>query len=254
MPSIDLNSDIGESFGNWTFGYDAVIISNVSSVNVACGFHAGDPVGIRSTAAAAAAAGVRVGAHPGYRDLAGFGRRFMDISPEELRDDVIYQIGALQALARAAGTTVSYVKPHGALYNTIAHHSVQAQAVVDAVVAVDPKLPMLVLPNSEIQRVAMVAGLRAVPEAFADRAYNPDGTLVDRRLPGAVLHDVSAVVDQVLRLATEGVVTAIDGTQIAMPAESICLHGDTPDAVRMAAAVATALRSNDVSIESFVSA
>jgi UPF0271 protein len=252
MPTIDLNSDVGESFGNWTFGDDAAIITSVTSVNVAGGFHAGDPTTIRTTCAAAAAAGVTVGAHPGYRDLAGFGRRFIEMDPDELSNDVIYQIGAVQALARAAGTAVRYVKPHGALYNTIAHHPVQAQAVVDAVLAVDPRLPLMVLPNSEIERRAQAAGLRTVAEAFADRAYNPDGSLVSRSLPGAVLHSVDAVTAQVVRLAVEGTVVAVDGSVIAVPTASICLHGDTPDAVRFAAAVRAALHGAGVSVASFV--
>jgi UPF0271 protein len=252
MPTIDLNSDVGESFGNWTFGDDDAIITSVTSVNVAGGFHAGDPTTIRATCAAAAAAGVTVGAHPGYRDLAGFGRRFIEMDPDELSNDVIYQIGAVQALARAAGTAVRYVKPHGALYNTIAHHPVQAQAVVDAMLAVDPRLPLMVLPNSEIERRAQAAGLRTVAEAFADRAYNPDGSLVSRSVPGAVLHSVDAVTAQVVRLAVEGTVVAVDGSVIAVPAASICLHGDTPDAVRLAAAVRTALHGAGVSVASFV--
>ena len=252
MPTIDLNSDVGESFGTWTFGDDAAIITSVTSVNVAGGFHAGDPTTIRATCAAAAAAGVTVGAHPGYRDLAGFGRRFIEMDPVDLSNDVIYQIGAVQALARAAGSAVRYVKPHGALYNTIAHHPGQAQAVVDAVLAVDPTLPLMVLPNSEIERVAQAGGLRTVAEAFADRAYNPDGSLVSRALPGAVLHSAPAVTAQVVRLALDGTVVAIDGSIIAVPAASICLHGDTPDAVRLAAAVRAALHGAGVSVASFV--
>ncbi|MGA7207066.1 MAG: 5-oxoprolinase subunit PxpA [Specibacter sp.] len=252
MATIDLNSDVGESFGNWTFGDDAAIIASVSSVNVACGFHAGDPSGMRATCAAAAAAGVTVGAHPGYRDLAGFGRRFIDMAPGELTDDVIYQIGALQALAAGAGTAVKYVKPHGALYNTIVHHAGQAQAVVDAVLAVDPALPLVVLPGSEIQRAATAAGLRTVAEAFADRAYNPDGTLVSRLEPGAVLHEVRAVVQQVLQIVGTGTVTAIDGTVIGVQAASICLHGDAPGAIAMARAVREALQTGGHTIESFV--
>jgi 5-oxoprolinase (ATP-hydrolysing) subunit A len=251
MPSIDLNSDVGESFGNWTFGDDAAIFENVSSANVACGFHAGDPVGIMATCQAAARAGVTVGAHPGYRDLAGFGRRFVDMAPAELTADVIYQIGAVQALALAAGTAVRYVKPHGALYNTIVNHPQQAAAVVAAVQAVDPTLPLMVLPNSEIQRQAEAAGLRTVAEAFADRAYNPDGTLVSRREPGAVLHDVDRVVEHVLRLATDGVIKATDGSLVPVRAESICLHGDTPGAVAMAGAVRTALIDAGIQLRSF---
>jgi UPF0271 protein len=251
MAEMDLNSDVGESFGNWTFGDDARIIESVSSVNVACGFHAGDPTGIRATCAAAASARVTVGAHPGYRDLAGFGRRFMDVDLSELTDDVVYQIGALQALARAAGTAVKYVKPHGALYNTIAVHEGQARAVVRAVREVDDALPLLVLPNSVIAAEARSAGLRTVVEAFADRAYLPDGSLVSRRERGAVLRDESDVVEHVLRIAGEREVVAIDGSRIRIDAESICVHGDTPGAVAMAAAVRRALTSAGVTVGAF---
>jgi UPF0271 protein len=251
MASIDVNSDVGESFGNWSFGDDAAVIRSVSSVNVACGFHAGDPSGIRATCAAAAAAGVTVGAHPGYRDLAGFGRRFLDVAPSELTDDIVYQIGALQALARAAGTSVSYVKPHGALYNTIVHHRAHARAVVEAVREVDDSLPLLGLPHSEIERTARAAGVRTVVEAFADRAYTPQGTLVDRREPGAVLHDQQEVIEHVLRIATEGRIRAVDGSLVAVEAESICVHGDTPGAVQMAAAVHEALQGAGVTITGF---
>ncbi|TKV29052.1 LamB/YcsF family protein [Arthrobacter sp. NamB2] len=251
MAAIDLNSDVGESFGHWTFGDDARIIESVSSVNVACGFHAGDPTGIRATCAAAAAAGATVGAHPGYLDLAGFGRRFIDVDPVELTNDVVYQIGALQALAHAAGTSVRYVKPHGALYNAIAVHERQARAVVQAVLEVDESLPLLVLPDTVIEEQARSAGLRTVVEAFADRAYTPDGALVSRREPGAVLHRESDVVDHVLRMATEGEVVAIDGTRIRIAAESICVHGDTPGAVAMAAAVRQALVSAGVTVGAF---
>ncbi|MGP9503067.1 LamB/YcsF family protein [Specibacter sp. AOP5-B1-6] len=252
MATIDLNSDVGESFGNWTFGDDERIIESASSVNVACGFHAGDPTTIRATVAAAQRAGVAIGAHPGYRDLAGFGRRFIDMAAAELTNDVIYQIGALQALAAAEGATVQYVKPHGALYNTIAKNPSQARAVVDAILAVDPTLPLVVLPNSEIHRAAQLAGLRAIPEAFADRAYNPDGSLVPRTEPGAVLTDVSAVVAQSLRLALSREIQAVDGSILQVSAESICLHGDTPGAVEMAAAVRQALAGAGVAIQSFV--
>ena len=189
MASIDLNSDVGESFGRWPLGDDSAMFRSVSSANVACGFHAGDPSVIRATCRNAVAADVVIGAHVGYRDLAGFGRRFLDISPSELADDVVYQLGALQALAAAEGARVRYVKPHGGLYNAIVHHTAQAQAVVDAVKSVDPGLPILGLPGSEVLRLAEAAGLRPVTEAFADRAYNPDGTLVSRALPGAVLED-----------------------------------------------------------------
>ncbi|MCH6468866.1 LamB/YcsF family protein [Sinomonas terrae] len=247
---IDLNSDVGESFSNWTFGDDAAIFTSVSSANVACGFHAGDPHHIRKTCEAAATAGVAVGAHPGYRDLAGFGRRFIDMDPRELTDEVVYQIGALQGLARAAGTEVRYVKPHGALYNTIVHHAAQAEAVARAVHEVDPNLPILVLPSSEIQRAAEKIGLRPVVEAFADRAYNPDGTLVSRREPGSVLHDLDAIVEHVLRIL-DGKVHAVDGTVVPISAESICVHGDTPGAVAMAARIRAAITEAGVEIRSF---
>lgn len=252
MATIDLNSDVGESFGNWTFGDDARIIESTSSVNVACGFHAGDPTTIRTTIAAAKRAGVTIGAHPGYRDLSGFGRRFIDMEPTELTNDVIYQIGALQALAAAEGAKVEYVKPHGALYNTIAKHPVQARAVVEALLSVDSTLPLMVLPNSEIHRLALDAGLRTIPEAFADRAYNPDGSLVSRTKPGSVLKDVEAVVAQSLRLATSQEIRAVDGSILKVAAESICLHGDTPGAVAMASAVKQALVGAGVTIQSFV--
>lgn len=251
MP-IDLNSDVGESFGNWTFGDDARILGSVSSANVACGFHAGDPVGIRATCAAAAARGVSVGAHPGYRDLAGFGRRFLDVEPNELTDDIVYQIGALQALAAVAGTRVRYVKPHGALYNTIAVHERQARAVVRALCEVDDSLPLLVLPGTVIEAEARSAGLRTVIEVFADRAYMPDGALVPRREPGAVLHSEADVVAHVLRMATDGEVVAIDGSRIRVDAESICVHGDTSGAVAMASAVRSALESSGVPVRAFV--
>ncbi len=252
MATIDLNSDVGESFGRWTLGDDAAMFASVSSANVACGFHAGDPSVIRRTCREAKAAGVTIGAHVGYRDLAGFGRRFLDISPTELADDVVYQIGALQALASAEGTKVRYVKPHGGLYNAIVTHTAQAQAVVDAVKSVDPGLPIMGLPGSEVLRLAEQAGLRAVAEAFADRAYNPDGTLVSRSHHGAVLHDAAEVAEHVLRMATEGSVRTIDGSILKIRADSICVHGDSPGAVAMATAVKSALGNAGVSIGAFV--
>lgn len=252
MASIDLNSDVGESFGNWTMGDDAAIFRSVSSANIACGFHAGDPSTIARTCRDAVAAGISIGAHVGYRDLAGFGRRFLDCSPTELADDVLYQLGALEGIARAAGGRISYVKPHGALYNTIVTHQVQAQAVVDAVKAFGGDLPMLLLPGSVALAAAEAAGLRGIAEAFADRAYNPDGTLVSRREPGAVLHDEDAVAANMVRLATEGTIVARDGSTIKTSAESICLHGDTAGAVSMAAAVRRELEAAGVDIRSFV--
>ncbi|MET3368738.1 UNVERIFIED_CONTAM: UPF0271 protein [Jeotgalibacillus campisalis] len=252
MAIIDLNSDVGESFGRWTLGDDTAMFESVSSANVACGFHAGDPSVIRGTCEKAAKAGVVIGAHVGYRDLAGFGRRFMDIDPMELADDVVYQIGALQALAGTTGASVQYVKPHGGLYNAIVKHTAQARAVVEAVKSVDPTLPILGLPGSEVLRLAEEAGLRGVSEAFADRAYNPDGTLVPRSQAGAVLSDPADVAEHVLRMATEQAVRTIDGSILKIRAESICVHGDSPGAVAMATAVKSALSDAGVGVGSFL--
>ncbi|GAA1821315.1 LamB/YcsF family protein [Nesterenkonia flava] len=250
MPAIDLNSDVGESFGTWRLG-DGEMLDIVSSVNIACGFHAGDPLTIRSTVVGAAARGLSVGAHIGYRDLAGFGRRFIDYAPDELAAEVVYQVGALEGLARLAGTSVRYVKPHGALYHAMAADRTQAKVVVDALAEYNPALPLLLLPGGVAFDYAREQGLRAVGEAFADRSYNPDGTLVSRREPGAVLHESSEVVDNMLRLAQEGVIIARDGSRLEMEAESICTHGDTPGAVAMARAVRGALESAGVQIRSF---
>ena len=188
MPTIDINSDLGESFGAWSMGDDDAMLDVVTSANVACGFHAGDPAGILRTLKAAAARNVAIGAHVAYPDKVGFGRRNMDLASDELTADVIYQIGALQGLAKAAGTSVRYVKPHGALYNTIAHDRRQALAVIAAIRAIDPTLTLVALAGSELIEWARNEGLQCVAEAFADRAYTPQGTLVSRREPGAVLH------------------------------------------------------------------
>ena len=252
MATIDLNSDVGESYGRWSLGDDTAMFRSVSSANVACGFHAGDPSVIRRTCREAVAAGVTIGAHVGYRDLAGFGRRFLDINPVELADEVVYQIGALQALAAVEGATVRYVKPHGGLYNAIVTHTAQAKAVVDAVKSVGPGLPILGLPGSEVLRLAEAAGLRAVPEAFADRAYNPDGTLVSRTLPGAVLADHALITEHVLRIASDSAVRTIDGSLRKIRAESICVHGDSPGAVAMAAAVRQAIAGAGITAVAFI--
>ncbi|MGA9748752.1 MAG: 5-oxoprolinase subunit PxpA [Nocardioides sp.] len=249
--SVDLNSDVGESFGRWQLGDDEAVLGLVTSANVACGFHAGDARTLRQTCAVAAREGVVVGAQVGYRDLAGFGRRFIDVDPVELADDVIYQIGALDALARVEGIRVRYVKPHGALYNAIVHHEAQAQAVVDAVRAYDPDLPLMGLPGSAVLAAADRAGLRTVREAFADRAYTPDGTLVSRREPGAVLHDPAEVARRVVQMVTEGSLSALDGTTVAVEADSICVHGDSPGAVEMAGRVRSELEAAGVELVAF---
>jgi UPF0271 protein len=231
---MDLNADLGESFGRWTLGDDAALIKVVTSANVACGFHAGDPPTLRRSCELAAAHGVSVGAQVSYRDLAGFGRRFIDVAPDDLRDDVLYQLGALDAFARTAGTRISHLKPHGAMYHAVVVNQKQADAVVAAVLAYDPGLAVLGLPGSALLTAATAAGLRAVPEAFADRRYTADGGLVSRSQPGAVLTEPDDVVDQVRRLVSGPGVLADDGTVVPVAAESICVHGDTPGAVRLA--------------------
>jgi UPF0271 protein len=251
MSTIDLNSDLGEGFGRWTLGDDTEMLGIVTSANIACGFHAGDPLVIRNTVIGARDAGVAIGAHVGYRDLAGFGRRNMDVSSAELVADVIYQIGALQGIARAAGTIVTYVKPHGALYNTIVHDARQAQDVVTAIREIDPTLAVLGLPGSEVLRAADAAGLRSVTEAFADRAYTPAGTLVSRKEAGSVLHDAEQVAARMVQLATDGTLTAIDGSTIRVSADSICVHGDSPGATEMAAHVRRALAAAGIDITAF---
>ena len=248
---MDLNADLGESFGSWTMGDDASMFRIVSSANVACGFHAGDPLTMLDSCRAAFELDVRVGAHVGYRDLAGFGRRSLDMTFDELFGDVLYQLGALDGMAHAVGASVDYVKPHGALYNRIVRDSEQAEAVVAAVHAYDPGLPVLGLPGSEWLKFAEEAGHPVFREAFVDRAYLPDGTLVPRSQEGAVLHDPAAVVAQAVRLATRKEILAIDGTVVPVVADSLCIHGDTPGAVSMAAAVREGLEQAGVQIEAF---
>jgi UPF0271 protein len=250
--AVDLNADLGEGFGVWRLGDDDAMLAIVTSANIACGFHAGDPAGLLRVCRAAARRGVAIGAQVSYRDLAGFGRRFIDATAEDLSADIIYQIGALQALAHAAGTTVSYVKPHGALYNTIVHHEVQAAAVALAVQSVDPALPVLGLAGSVFFTAAERIGLRTVPEAFADRAYRPDGQLLARTEPGAVLHDPQQIADRLAAMLETGTVTASDGSTIAIHAESVCVHGDSPGAVQIATAVRDRLTADAVDLRAFV--
>lgn len=244
--AVDLNADLGESFGVWALGDDDAMLDIVTSANVACGFHAGDPATLASVCRAAARRGVKIGAQVGYRDLAGFGRRFIDVSAEELTADVMYQIGALSALASAAGSVVSYVKPHGALYNSIVTHRVQAHAVAEAVHAVDPTLPVLGLAGSVFFAAAQELGLRTVPEAFADRSYRADGQLVSRRERNAVLHDPAEIADRVISMVTKGRVDAVDGSTIPITVESVCVHGDTPAAVQIATMVRERLVAHGV--------
>lgn len=253
---IDMNSDMGESFGRWKLGDDEALLDEalldvVSSANVACGFHAGDPSVMLRTLSYAASRGVMVGAHVAYRDLAGFGRRYVDESPDELKADVMYQIAALEGMARSVGAQVRYVKPHGALYNRIVRDESQAAAVVEAIRSVDASLAILTQPGAVVGRLAAQAGLRVFHEAFADRAYNVDGTLVSRRLPDAVIADPAEVAARVLRMVCEHEVVAIDGTVVPLNADSVCVHGDSPSAVAMARAVRARLESEGVAIRAF---
>ncbi|HET7660521.1 MAG TPA: 5-oxoprolinase subunit PxpA [Oryzihumus sp.] len=249
--SVDLNADVGESFGRWELGDDDALLHLVTSANVACGFHAGDPATLVATCSTAAERGVAVGAQVGYADLGGFGRRFIDMAPEELYADVLYQLGALDGIARSHGTAVSYVKPHGALYNAVVHHEEQAAAVVRAVAAYDPALPLLGLPGSVLLAAAAGRGLRTVREAFADRAYTPAGTLVPRREPGAVIHDPDVVAERVVRMVTAGQVEAVDGSVVTLEVDSVCVHGDSPGAVTIARAVRERLDAAGVTVRAF---
>ncbi|AGF71934.1 LamB/YcsF family protein [Corynebacterium halotolerans] len=251
MVTIDLNADVGETTAGDPVADDAAMVRLISSANVACGFHAGDPHDIARTVAAAVGNGVTVGAHVGYRDAPGFGRRFIDYAPAELADEVLYQIGALDALARAHGSAVRYVKPHGALYNAIVHHREQAQAVIDGIRAFG-ELPVMLLPGGVAVDLADKAGLRVIPEAFADRNYHADGTLVSRREPDAVITDPEVVAARVLQVATTGAVTAVDGTELRVAAESVCVHGDSPGAVELARGIVERLTADGVGIRSFL--
>ena len=244
--TIDLNSDLGEAFGRWTLGDDEALLAVVTSANVACGFHAGDPLTMRRTVRAARDAGVAVGAHPGYHDLRGFGRTPQRLEPETVAADVLYQLGALAAVAAAEGVALAHVKPHGALYNAMAADAELASAVAEAVVAFDPRLPIMVLAGSVAEGAVHTGGARPLREGFLDRAYRSDGTLVDRRLPGAVHRDPQRVVDQAIALATGGEVRALDGATLRLEVDTVCLHGDTPAAVDLARRVRAALEREGV--------
>ena len=251
MTTVDLNVDIAEGFGVWRIADDDALLAVVSSANIACGFHAGDPGTMRRACVTAVKHGVAIGAQVSYRDLAGFGRRFIDVAPTDLVDDILYQLSALQGIAATSGGRMSYVKPHGALYNAIVHHERQAAAVVEAVRQFDATLAVLGLPGSRWLELAADAGLETVAEAFADRAYTPEGTLVSRREPNAVLSDPTVVARRAVRFATEGTVVAIDGTVLDTPARSICVHSDTPGALELVRAVRSELVAAGVQVESF---
>jgi 5-oxoprolinase (ATP-hydrolysing) subunit A len=246
--TIDLNSDMGESYGVYSLGHDEALLDYVSSANVACGFHAGDPRIMGQTVALAVEKGVSLGAHPGFPDLVGFGRREMRVNADEVTTDVLYQLGALEALGRAAGLPLRHVKPHGALYNQAARDGRLARAVVEAVVLYDRELILVGLPGSEVEAAAAAAGVRYAREAFADRAYNADGTLASRRLTGALVTDPAEVARRAVRMVTQGRVTSIDGKEIELAPDTICIHGDTPGAVELARTVRATLEASGVAI------
>jgi 5-oxoprolinase (ATP-hydrolysing) subunit A len=239
---IDVNCDMGESFGPWRMGADEPVMAHITSANIACGAHAGDPIVMRNTVRLARAAGVAVGAHPGFADLQGFGRREMAIDPAEIEASVVAQIGALAAIARAEGVSLQHVKAHGALYNMAARDRALADAIARAIASVDAALIMFCLPNSPMIDAGRAAGLRVAREGFADRAYQPDGSLTPRSRPGAVIHDVEAAAARAVRMATEGVVLTPEGRQVELPIDTICVHGDTPDAAALVRRIREALR------------
>ena len=243
---IDFNADIGESFAGYELGLDSEIVKYITSANIATGFHAGDPDWMARTVSLAVENGVGIGAHPAYPDLGGFGRRNMDLTPDEVSNAVTYQVGALAAFAPAR--KLQHVKPHGALYNTAVRDADVAEAVVSAIKAFDPELIHVVLAGSQWEEIARNHGVRVARECYADRAVTPQRTLVPRSQPGAVIHEPEAVLDRSLKLATTGRVTAIDGTEIDFSADSICLHGDTAGAVELAAAVRNGLEAAGVEI------
>lgn len=248
---IDLNADLGESFGPWPMGQDAALMASISSANVACGFHAGDPGTMRATIALAREKRVAIGAHPGFQDLVGFGRRDIKASPAEVEDLVLYQVSALAGMAAAQGVTLQHVKAHGALYNMACRDRPLADAIARAVASLDRSLILFGLPNSELLRAGEAAGLRIAAEVFADRAYDPDGSLTSRAKPGSVIHDTPQVVARAIRMVTDQEVIAVDGSRIALRADTICLHGDTPGAAGHARAVRAGLEKAGIKITSF---
>jgi len=245
---IDLNSDVGESFGAWRLGADAPVIRSITSANVACGYHAGDPGVMRATVRLAREAGVSVGAHPGYPDLGGFGRREMKVTPRDVEDMVLYQVGALAAIAASEGVKLAHVKAHGALYNQAARDRALAEAIARAVRAFDPALVLFGLPGSELLSAGEAAGLRVAAEGFADRAYDADGSLAPRSDPGAVIHDPSEVVRRSLRMVRDGQVTARDGSEVRFRVDTLCTHGDTPGAQNLTRLLREGLEREGVAV------
>ncbi|MCU4184277.1 LamB/YcsF family protein [Acidiferrimicrobium sp. IK] len=252
--SVDLNADLGEGFGPWTMGDDDGLLEVITSANVACGFHAGDPSIMARVCERAVAVGVAIGAHVSYRDLVGFGRRDLDVEPGALRDDVLYQLGALAGFARAAGGRVSYVKPHGALYHRACAQPDAAAAVVEAVAAFGDGVGVLALPGSALLSAAASAGVPAFAEGYLDRGYEPGGGLLHRSRPGAVIDDSAAIAARAVRIAVDGEVTASTGEVVALSVVSLCAHGDTPSAVASARAARRALESAGVTVRAFAAA
>lgn len=251
QPVADLNADLGESFGVWKLGDDAALMDVITSANIACGFHAGDPLTLRRACALATSCGVTIGAQVSYRDLAGFGRREMDVPADELTAELLYQISALDGLARVEGAGVRYVKPHGALYNRVVRDQVQAAALVAAISSYDGGLPLLTLPDGQAARIARAEGLTVIAEGFADRGYNDDGTLVPRSQPGSVRTDPGEVAARALAMVTRHTVQSASGKQVRLQARSICIHGDTAGAVALARAVRHALTEAGVRLAPF---
>lgn len=248
MTFIDLNSDLGESFGRWTLGNDVEVMRSITSANIACGFHAGDPGVMRETVRRAKAAGVAIGAHPGFPDLVGFGRRNISATPQEVEDFVIYQVGALAGIAAAEGARLQHVKAHGALYNMAIRNRELAAAIARAVVAFDRTLVLFGLPGTELLQAGEAAGLKVAAEGFADRAYEADGSLTPRDRPGAVIHDAEEVVRRAVRMAQEGVVTAMNGQDLPMRVDTICTHGDTPGSHELTRRIRDALERAGVRV------
>lgn len=250
MNQVDINCDMGEGFGAYTIGADEELLRLVSSANIACGFHGGDPGVMRRTVEAAKREGVSIGAHPGLPDLSGFGRRSMDVSPQEVYDIVVYQIGALSAFAAAAGVSVRHVKPHGALYNMAARDRALSDAIARAVRDVDAELLLFGLAGSVMLEAASNAGIRGVSEVFADRNYSGDGSLVSRRRDDAMLKDAGAVSERTVRMVKEGLITTVDGNDISVRADTICIHGDGPHALEFASTVKLGMQAAGIEIRS----
>ncbi len=251
LKQIDLNSDVGESFGAYKIGLDEAVIPLISSANIACGFHAGDPLVMAQTVSLTAENGVGLGAHPGLPDLVGFGRRAMDVSLEEIRHYVTYQVGALQAFATQRGLPLQHVKPHGALYNMAVRNTEISNTIAEVISGLDENLILVALagPNrDDLEAISKRHSIRFAFEFFADRAYNPDGSLVNRKMPGAVLHDDEAVAEKVIKLVETGTVTAVDGTEIELKADTICVHGDNPEALALVKKIRSSLTDSGIPV------